>query len=140
MNQERNYFVLFARIVLALGFLSAVADRFGLWTPLLGANGVFWGSMQSFAAYTGTLAPWVPQAVLPAFAWLVTLFEIVFGVGLLAGVCLRWMALGAGILVLLFGISMFFFAGVKARLTTASFRPRPARSWCLLRQRKTSTE
>lgn len=114
MNQERYYFVLFARIVLALGFLSAVADRFGLWTPLLGANGVFWGSMQSFAAYTGTLAPWVPQAVLPAFAWLVTLFEIVFGVGLLAGVCLRWMALGAGILVLLFGISMFFFAGVKA--------------------------
>ena len=87
MNQERNYFVLFARIVLALGFLSAVADRFGLWTLLLGANGVFWGSMQSFAAYTGTLAPWVPQAVLPAFAWLVTLFEIVFGVGLLA----RWL-------------------------------------------------
>ena len=82
MNQERNYFVLFARIVLALGFLSAVADRFGLWTLLLGANGVLWGSMQSFAAYTGG--------------------------------CLRWMALGAGILVLLFGISMFFFAGVKA--------------------------
>ena len=54
MNQERNYFVLFARIVLALGFLSAVADRCGWWTLLLGANGGVWGSMQCFAAYTGT--------------------------------------------------------------------------------------
>jgi len=59
MTKKIDYISLFARIALALGFLSAVADRLGLWTPLLGSDNVVWGNMESFTAYTGVLLPWV---------------------------------------------------------------------------------
>ena len=42
MVKKIDYFSLFARIAIALGFLSAVADRLGLWTPLLGSENVVW--------------------------------------------------------------------------------------------------
>lgn len=42
--------VWFARIALAAAFLSAVADRFGLWGPP-GATGVAWGDLKNFNDY-----------------------------------------------------------------------------------------
>ena len=39
----------FRRLALAAGFLSAVADRFGLWGPP-GAPNVAWGEWQPFVA------------------------------------------------------------------------------------------
>ena len=61
MTKKIDYISLFARLALAIGFLSAVADRLGLWTPLLGSENVVWGNMESFTAYTGVLLPWIPQ-------------------------------------------------------------------------------
>ena len=55
MTKKIDYISLFARLALAIGFLSAVADRLGLWTPLLGSENVVWGNMESFTAYTGVL-------------------------------------------------------------------------------------
>lgn len=57
MTKKIDYISLFARLALAIGFLSAVADRLGLWTPLLGSENVVWGNMESFTAYTGVLLP-----------------------------------------------------------------------------------
>ena len=42
------------RIALALAFLSAVADRFGLWGKP-GSPGVSWGNMTQFNAYVARL-------------------------------------------------------------------------------------
>ena len=39
------------RMALAAGFLSAVADRFGLWGPI-GTPGVSWGGFAKFLDYT----------------------------------------------------------------------------------------
>ena len=85
MTKNINYIFLFARVAIALGFLSAVADRFGIWTLLLGSENVVWGNMESFTAYTGVLLPWVPKSFLPLFAWTATIAEIVLGVLLLVG-------------------------------------------------------
>ena len=72
MVNKIDYFSLFARIAIAMSFLSAVADRIGLWTPLLGSENVTWGNMESFIAYTGILVPWIPKLFLPSLAWLTT--------------------------------------------------------------------
>lgn len=114
MAKKIDYYSLFARVALALGFLSAVADRFGLWTPLLGSENVVWGNMASFTAYTGVLLPWVPNGLLPVFAWAATVAEIVLGVSLLVGFQKRLTALLSGILLLVFAFSMIFFVSIKA--------------------------
>lgn len=114
MTKKIDYISLFARFALALGFLSAVADRFGLWTPLLGSENVVWGNMESFIAYTGVLLPWVPNSFFPLFAWTATIAEIVLGVFLIIGVQKRWVAFFSGLLLLTFAFSMLFSLNIKA--------------------------
>lgn len=121
MTKKIDYFSLFARITIAIGFLSAVADRFGLWTPLLGSGNVAWGNMGNFIAYTGVLIPWVPKVVLPLLAWSATIAEIVLGVLLLIGFQKRIVALLSGILLLTFAFSMLFFLNIKAPLDYSVF-------------------
>lgn len=111
---KTDYYSLGARVALALGFLSAVADRFGLWTPLLGSGNVVWGNMENFTAYTGVVLPWVPKVLLPVFAWAATVAEIVLGVSLLVGFRKRLTALLSGILLLTFAFSMVFSLNIKA--------------------------
>src|SRR5215813_8122156 len=50
---------LFARIALGASFLSAVADRFGLWGPY-GAKNVSWGNFAHFVEYTGAVTSLFP--------------------------------------------------------------------------------
>src|SRR6188472_3835126 len=45
---------LFARFALGASFLSAVADRFGLWGPY-GAKNVSWGGFAHFVEYTAAV-------------------------------------------------------------------------------------
>lgn len=119
--QKIDYFSLFARIALALSFLSAVADRLGWWTPLLGSENVTWGNMGSFIAYTATLVPWAPNMMLPLLGWLVTIAEVVLGVLLLVGYQKRIVALLSGLLLLAFACSMLVFASYKAPLDYSVF-------------------
>lgn len=114
MIYKIDYFSLFARIAIAVSFLSAVADRFGLWTPLLGSENVAWGNMENFIAYTGVLIPWVSKAILPLLAWAATIAELFLGVLLLVGFQKRIVALLSGILLLMFALSMLFFVNIKA--------------------------
>lgn len=114
MTKKIDYISLFARFAIALGFLSAVADRLGLWTPLLGSENVVWGNMDSFTAYTGVLLPWVPQFLIPLFAWAVTIAETVLGILLLIGFQKRLVSLLSGILLLTFAFAMVFSLNVKA--------------------------
>jgi hypothetical protein len=50
---------LFARFALGASFLSAVADRFGLWGPY-GAKNVSWGNFAHFVHYTGAVTSLFP--------------------------------------------------------------------------------
>lgn len=114
MTVKIDYFSLFARIAIAMGFLSAVADRFGLWTPILGSENVVWGNMKDFIAYTGVLIPWVPKLFLPFLAWSATIAEIVLGILLLIGFQTRMVTLLSGVLLSVFAVSMLFFINIKA--------------------------
>ena len=81
------------RMALAAGFLSAVADRFGLWGPI-GTPGVSWGGFAKFLDYTATLLPFLPTTLVAVAGWMSTVAEIVLGVALFAGVRVRLAALG----------------------------------------------
>lgn len=111
---------LFARLALAAGFLSAVADRFGLWGPP-GAPRVAWGTFAHFLAYTQKLNPWAAAALVPALGWFVTIAEVVLAVWLLTGVRSKEAALASGVLLVLFGIGMTIGSGIKAPLDYSVF-------------------
>jgi thiosulfate dehydrogenase (quinone) large subunit len=105
----------FGRIALGLGFLSAVADRFGLWGRV-GAPNVAWGDFGHFLEYTAKLNPYLPEALVPALGWAVTIAETVAGVALVAGTRVRAAATLAAILLLGFTVGMTVGTGVKSAL------------------------
>src|SRR6516162_7150565 len=123
---------IFLRLALATGFLSAVADRFGLWGPP-GTPGVAWGGFDPFLAYTGQLLWYLPAGVVPAAGWAAT----VLAVGLVAGVRLRAVALASGVLLSVFAVTMTVALGPEPPLSSsvwsaaagafllASLRPAP---------------
>jgi thiosulfate dehydrogenase [quinone] large subunit len=111
---------IFARVTLGAGFLSAVADRFGLWGAA-GARHVAWGDFAHFLEYTRTLNPWLAARWIPALGWLVTTTEIVLGIALIAGVARRLVATLSGALLLAFAIGMTIGTGVKTALDASVF-------------------
>ena len=74
----------FLRYALGLGFLSAVADRFGLWGPF-GTPNVSWGNFSRFLEYTHTINWYAPAGMIPALGIIATAAEILFGLLLLVG-------------------------------------------------------
>ncbi len=114
MTERRLHYVasLFLRVALGTAFLSAVADRLGLWGPP-GAPGVAWGSIEHFLDYTATLNPYLPGPLIAALGWLVTIAEMAFGVALIIGWRTRDVAFGSGCLLLAFAIAMALTTGVK---------------------------
>jgi uncharacterized membrane protein YphA (DoxX/SURF4 family) len=108
------------RIALAAAFLSAVADRFGLWGPP-GSEGVAWGSIEQYENYVGLLNGLLPSALISPVGWMATVFEIAIAVGLLAGWQLRWFALAAAILLTLFASAMSVSLGPKPPLDYSVF-------------------
>lgn len=111
---------LFLRLALGAGFLSAVADRFGLWGAP-GAEGVAWGTFSRFLDYAALLNPWFPEAWIPAVGWGVTVLETALGLALVAGVRTREAAFAAGLLLLAFGLGMTAGTGVKSALDASVF-------------------
>src|SRR6516165_6613588 len=75
---------LFARFALGTSFLSAVADRFGVWGPY-GAKNVSWGDFAHFAEYTGAVMSLFPSSLTVPFAWAATVVETLFGILLIGG-------------------------------------------------------
>jgi uncharacterized membrane protein YphA (DoxX/SURF4 family) len=110
----------FLRWALGLGFLSAVADRFGLWGAF-GQPNVDWGNFSRFLEYTRTLNWYLPAGMIPALGVIATGAETLFGLLLLVGWHTRATALLSGLLLLTFGVSMALGLGVKAPLNYAVF-------------------
>jgi len=120
VNRAMDYSTVFLRIALGLSFLSAVADRFGLWGAY-GQPNVAWGDFSRFVAYTGKLNGLAPTAVIPALAWAATFAEIVLGLALVFGCFTRVAAWLSGVMLLWFALTMTFALGVKAPLDFSVF-------------------
>jgi putative oxidoreductase len=109
--------LLFVRITLGIGFLSGVADRFGLWR---GRN-VGYGNFDGFISYTAKVNSFMPAFSIPFLAWSATIAELVLGVLLLWGLWLRWTALASALLLILFGTAMAISFGAKSPLDYSVF-------------------
>lgn len=108
------------RISLGAGFLSAVADRFGIWGPA-GTPSVAWGNYHNFIAYTARLNPWSPASFVPVLAGITTFAEAILGVLLVIGLMTRMAALFSGLLTLMFSMAMSAVLGVHAPLNYGVF-------------------
>ncbi len=106
----------FLRVALAAGFLSAVADRFGLWGPA-GTPGVAWGNFEAFLGYTGDMLWYLPAGVVKVGGWGATILEIVLAVGLLVGIRTRVFAFASGVLLVVFAVSMTAAYGFEPALS-----------------------
>jgi uncharacterized membrane protein YphA (DoxX/SURF4 family) len=118
----------FLRYALALGFLSAVADRFGLWGSF-GQPNVAWGSFSRFLEYTHRLNWYLPAGMILPLGIITTGAELLFGLLLLVGWHTRVTALLSGLLLMLFGLAMTLALGVEAPLNASVF---PAAGGALL--------
>ena len=108
--------IVYARIALGAAFLSAVADRFGLWGKYGG-----WGNFANFLEYTAKVNSFMPAFTIPFLGWSATIAEIFFGIGLIVGLWRRWMALGSAVLLACFGLCMAISFGVKSPLDYSVF-------------------
>ena len=115
-----SYATLLLRIGIGAGFLSAVADRFGLWGAF-GQPNVEWGNFSRFLEYTHTLNWYLPAGMIPLLGVIATGAETLFGLLLLFGWHTRATALLTGLLLLTFGVAMTLALGVKAPLNFAVF-------------------
>lgn len=110
----------FLRLALGTAFLSAVADRFGLWGAY-GQPNVAWGDYARFVAYTAKLNWFLPAVGIRAVALISTLAETIFGLLLILGCKTRITALLSGVLMILFALAMTMVLGVKAPLDFSVF-------------------
>ncbi|HLT33230.1 MAG TPA: hypothetical protein VKZ98_05515 [Aquaticitalea sp.] len=108
---------LFLRLAIALGFLSAVADRFGMWSKDVSV----WGNWENFVSYTQLINPWIPISMISAIAIIATGAEIVFALFLLIGFKTELFAKLSGMLLLIFALSMTFAIGIKAAFDYSVF-------------------
>jgi putative oxidoreductase len=110
----------YLRVALGAAFLSAVADRFGLWgSP--GQRNISWGDFQQFIQYTAQVNSFLPASVAPALAWAATASELALGMALLLGVWPRLVAASSAALLALFGLAMAVSLGVKSPLDYSVF-------------------
>jgi putative oxidoreductase len=108
--------ILYARIALGAAFLSAVADRFGLWGKYGG-----WGNFANFKQYTAQVNSFMPAFTIPFLAWGATAAELSLGIALIIGIWTRWVAVGAAALLFLFGTAMAISFGMKSPLDYSVF-------------------
>ena len=110
--------VLLARFGLAVGYFSAIADRFGAFGRA-GTPGVKWGDFQHFVAQVEAIAL-IPAGAAPILAWLTTVLEAVFGLSLLIGMRTRTMGLGSACLLLVYAVALSFSpVGIHVMLTSS---------------------
>ena len=113
-----SYATLLLRIGLGVGFLSAVADRLGLWGAF-GQPNVEWENFSRFLENTHTLNWYLPAGMILPLGILATGAEILFGLLLLVGWRTRAAALSTALLLLTFAVAMTLALGIKAPLNYA---------------------
>src|SRR5580704_18230424 len=125
--------ILYARFALGSAFLSAVADRFGLWGKYGG-----WGNFANFTKYTAEVNSFMPAFIIPFLAWAATIAELSLGILLILGFWTRWVAFSAAALLFLFGASMAISFGLKSPLDYSVFSASAGALLLALRPRRKS--
>lgn len=115
-----NASLLFLRFSLAGSYLSAVADRFGLWGKS-GEPGVVWGNFQAFLDYTQFLNPWAPTQLSNFLGYTATGLEVVLAILFIIGFKLKATSLVSFILLMIFALSMTFTSGIKGAFDYSVF-------------------
>jgi putative oxidoreductase len=113
MDREQ-WAMLYARLALGAAFLSAVASRFGLY-------GKASSGFKNFLQYTAEVNSFMPAATIPYLAWGATVAELSLGIALILGLWLRWTALGAAVLLAIFGTAMAISFGIKSPMDYSVF-------------------
>ncbi|UCS92146.1 DoxX family protein [Echinicola marina] len=108
---------LFLRFAISIGFLSAVADRFGIWDKEVSV----WGNWENFLNYTKLINPWFPDSIIPPIGTLATVAEIIFAFFLIIGFKTELFAKLSGFLLLVFALSMTFSSGIKGAFDYSVF-------------------
>ncbi len=119
MNVNRVATV-FLRYALAASYLSAVADRFGLWGNA-GDPGVVWGNFNSFLEYTQFLNPWASASISNFLGYLATGAEVILALLFMSGVKLKLTSLASFSLLMIFALSMTFTSGIKGAFDYSVF-------------------
>jgi putative oxidoreductase len=125
--------ILYARTTLGIGFLSGIADRFGLWR---GRN-VGYGNFDGFIGFTAKVNSFMPAFAIPFLAWAATAAELILGILLVIGLWPRWTALASALLLVLFGVAMAISFGLKSPLDYSVFSASSAALLLALYQRRT---
>ncbi|MUV03123.1 DoxX family protein [Flavobacterium rakeshii] len=115
---DKKIIKLFLRFAIAIGFLSAVVDRLGVfWSK----EAFVWGNWESFLNYTKAINPWLPDSLISIAGITATSAEIIFAVFLIIGFKTELFAKLSGFLLLMFGLSMTFSIGIKGALDFSVF-------------------
>jgi uncharacterized membrane protein YphA (DoxX/SURF4 family) len=93
-----------------------VAARFGLW-----GGQSSWKNFADFTRYTAEVNSFMPAFTIPFLAWAATAAELSLGVSLIFGLWPRRVALGAALLLALFGTVMAISFGIKSPLDYSVF-------------------
>ncbi len=108
---------LFLRVAISLGFLSAIADRFGFWSNEVSA----WGNWNSFIEYTQLINPLIPDTLISPIGIIATTAELIFALGIIIGYKTEYFAKLSGLLLLFFALAMTFSTGIKGVLDYSVF-------------------
>ena len=116
-TQRRGIFfakggIYFAKVSLAISYLSAVFDRFGFWGHF-GETGVSWGSMTQFFKHVSTLCPWATENMIPVIGWVVTVLEALIALAYIINAKNKIINYANIFLLILFIISMSLFQSIK---------------------------
>lgn len=112
-----KFLKLYLRLGIGIGFLSAVADRFGLWPKNLSA----WGNWENFLVTTKNMNPWLPENLIAGIGFMATAAEIIFGLCLIVGYKTNLFSKLSGILLLVFALAMAFSSSIKTPLDYSVF-------------------
>jgi uncharacterized membrane protein YphA (DoxX/SURF4 family) len=108
-RKTEHFLQIYLRVAIAATMLSAVADRFGLW-----GTDSSWGNWQNFEKYTAEVTAFLPGILSQFASYAATAFEILLSVILILGFKTKLAAIGTGLLLLMFALSMSISLGIKA--------------------------
>lgn len=120
MKERYSIALLLLRFSIGIGFLLPVLDRLGCFGGH-GEPNVFWGDWTSFIAYTHQLMPYINLSTAYYFGLMATILEVLFGICLLLGYKIKYVALGSFALTLIFALSMLFFLHLRAPFNFSVF-------------------
>jgi uncharacterized membrane protein YphA (DoxX/SURF4 family) len=120
MEKQKDFFQLYLRLAIGIGYLVPSLDRLGVWGPPGGKN-ISWGDWQHFMEFAGQVMDFLPLPLISLLAVVATIAEIVFGLLLLVGKWTKISALASGLLTFLFAVSMAISFGIVSPLSYSVF-------------------